>query len=106
MTGAVLAIANCADSSLFWSNARGWTPVEFDTFTGLERETLRPPAGGVWTVAPLLCHYVRGRRYVATRGEPRHATLESYKECVRVAYGILSGVTFGTYQPGVTEAGQ
>lgn len=48
--------------------------------------------------APLLCHYVKGVRYVATRGEPRHETLESYRACVREAYGTLQGVTFGTWE--------
>ena len=47
---------------------------------------------------PLLCHYVNGKRYVATRNEPRHATLDSYRDCVRAAYGTLRGVTFGTWQ--------
>ena len=46
----------------------------------------------------LFCHYVSGKRFVATRSEPRHATLESYKQCVRSAYGSLRGVTFGTWQ--------
>ncbi len=46
-----------------------------------------------------LCHYINGKRYVSTAGEPRHATLESYKACCREAYGSLNGVTFGTWSP-------
>lgn len=45
-----------------------------------------------------LCHYVNGKRYTAIRGEPRHETLELYRQCVREAYGSLHGVTFGTWE--------
>lgn len=43
-------------------------------------------------------HEVSGRRYVSIRGEPRHATMASYRQCVREAYGSLSGVAFGTFE--------
>jgi len=43
-------------------------------------------------------HEVSGRRYVSIRGEPRHATMASYRQCVADAYGSLSGVKFGTFE--------
>ena len=49
---AAFAIANAADTTLFWSNADGWVATGYDTFTALERETLPLPLGGAWTTAP------------------------------------------------------
>lgn len=43
-------------------------------------------------------HTVAGKRYTSLRNEPRHGDLESYKQCVRAAYGSLRGVTFGTFE--------
>lgn len=43
-------------------------------------------------------HEVSGRRYTSIRDEPRHATLDGYKQCVREAYGSLSGVRLGSFQ--------
>jgi len=47
------------------------------------------------TEREVLAHRVSGRLYVATSA-PEHATLASYKECVKRAYGSLRGVTFET----------
>jgi hypothetical protein len=44
-----------------------------------------------------LGHKISGRLYVASDA-PEHETLESYKECVRRAYGSLRGVRFVTVE--------
>lgn len=42
-------------------------------------------------------HEINGKRYTSLRGQARHATLASYRQCVADAYGSLRGVTFGTF---------
>ena len=48
-------------------------------------------------MATKFAHRVNGRLYVAL-DVPEHKTLESYKACVRRAYGSLRGVTFETVE--------
>ena len=43
-------------------------------------------------------HEISGKRYTSLRGQARHATLASYRQCVADAYGSLRGVTFGTFE--------
>ena len=44
-------IVNAAN--LYWSNQDGWTNLSCaDTFSALERETLRLPLGGMWAIKP------------------------------------------------------
>lgn len=45
----------------------------------------------------VLTHTVRGKTYVALN-IPEHKTMESYRACVRSAYGSLTGVTFGSVE--------
>ena len=43
----------------------------------------------------VLAHRVNGKLYVALN-VPEHKTIESYRACVKRAYGTLRGVTFTT----------